>query len=57
MYKIVLSILVGVAVTLPFIAGTSWWFVEEHMSVDTRLAKAYERGWTDALRENNCPRQ
>jgi hypothetical protein len=49
MYKIVLSILVGVVVTLPFIAGTSWWFVEEHMPVDVRIANAYKRGWQDAL--------
>lgn len=49
MFRITLTILVGVAIAAPFIVGQSIWFVEEHMTTDERLKAAYERGWRDAL--------
>ena len=55
MFRLVLTILVGVAIAAPFIVGSSFWFVEEHVTTDERLKVAYERGWRDA--EENCLRR
>lgn len=54
MYRLVLTILVGTAIAAPFIMGQAFWFVEEQVTTDERLFRAYERGWRDAT--ENCAR-